>query len=140
MNKQNTEFTPEEQEIVTEKLRQIYAAPSDPAYWSNLQVGVLTRIADSDPGLWWVFLGKWARTGIVAAALALMTAGVVSVMERQNEDQFAYTSVLDDELPVINAPTTAPLTTFEKVSSMVGVSDDEAAVRYVLALVEGSGR
>jgi hypothetical protein len=141
MNEQNTEFTSEEQKIIQEKLAQIYAAPSDPAYWSDLQVRILSRVADSDPGMWWVFLGRWSRAGVVAAALALMAAGVASVMTQQREELFAEENVLDAGMPVVTAPNTnLAVTTFERVSSMVGVSEDEAAVRYVLSLVEGSGR
>jgi len=140
MNDQNNEFTSAEQAIVQEKMQQIYAAPDDPAYWSDLQVRILARIADSDPGLWWVFLGKWSRAGVVAAALALMAAGIASVVTQQADDAFAY-SVLDDGMPVVTAPSvTVPGTTLERVSSMVGLTENEAAVRYVLSLVEGPGR
>ena len=138
MNEKNTEFTAEEQAIVNERLAEIYAAPSDPAYWSDLQIRVLERIADSDPGLWWVVLGKWARAGVVAAALALTAAGITSVVTQQNDDVFADVAVLDEGMPVATLPNTSiPLTTMEKVSSMVGVSDDEAAVRYVMSFVDG---
>ncbi len=141
MNDQNTEFTSAEQAIVREKLEQMYAAPSDPAYWSDLQVRILSRISDSDPGLWWVFLGKWSRAGVVAAALALMAAGIASVVTQQADDAFAYSSVLDDGMPVVTTPSvTVPGTTLERVSSMVGLTENEAAVRYVLSLVEGPGR
>jgi hypothetical protein len=131
MRNQDDEVTTAEDAIVREKLGELYAAPTDPAYWSELQVRVLSRIADSDPGLWWVFLGRWARAGIVAAALALMAAGVASVARESAENQLAYQRVLD--------PTT-PVTTMERVSATVGISEEEAAIRYVLSLIEGQGR
>ena len=130
MNEQNTPLTPEETEV-RGRLAKMYAAPTDPAYWSDLQIRILARIADSDPGMWWVFLGRWARAGIVAAALALMAAGVASVLRQQAEQQVAYQSVLEERIPV---------TTLEKLSASQGISDDEAALRYVLSLPEGSGR
>jgi hypothetical protein len=141
MNDRNDEFNSPEDAVVREKLAEIYAAPSDPVYWSNLQVRVLSRIADSDAGLWWVFLGRWSRAGIVAAALALMAAGVASAVTRQSDDMFVYQPLMDEGLPASTVQLgTGPITTLERVSSMVGVSEDEAAVRYVLSLVDGSGR
>jgi hypothetical protein len=141
MNEQNTEFTSEEQQIVQEKLAQIYAAPADPAYWSDLQVRILSRISDSDAGMWWVFLGRWSRAGVVAAALALMAAGIASVVTQQRDELFAEENALDAGMPVVTAPNASvAVTTFERVSSMVGVSEDEAAVRYVLSLLDGTGR
>jgi hypothetical protein len=131
MNDQNNEFTAAEDAIVREKLGELYAAPADPGYWSELQVRILSRIADSDPGLWWVFLGRWARVGIVAAALALIVAGIASVATERAENQLAYQRVL--------MPTT-PVTTLERVSATAGLSEDEAALRYVLSLIEGQGR
>jgi hypothetical protein len=131
MNDQNTEFTTEEDAIIRAKLGEIYAVPADPAYWADLQVRVLARIADSDPGLWWLFLGRWARAGIVAAAVALMIAGIASVVTSEAENRLAYRSVMEERVL---------LTTYEKVSTTGGISTGDAALRYVLSIPEGPGR
>jgi hypothetical protein len=132
MNDQKNEFISPEDAAVRDGLANIYAAPSDPAYWSDLQIRILTRIADSDPGLWWMFLGRWARAGIVAAALALMAAGVAAVMNKDEANQIAFQSLLDGER--------TPITAFERVGATAGLSDEEAALRYVLSLTEGLSR
>ena len=131
MSDTNDEFTTPEDAIVRTKLGEMYAAPSDPAYWSDLQIRILERIADSDPGLWWVFLGRWARAGIVAAALALMAAGLASVATQRGNAELAYQELLNERTPA---------TTLERLSSTVGISEREAALRYVLPPVEGSRR
>lgn len=130
MNENDTPFESPEEEEVRRRLAVMYAAPADPAYWSELQIRILSRIADSDPGLWWVFLGRWARGGIVAAALALMAAGIASVSSRDVENQIAYQS-LDDRIPI---------NTLERINATVGLSEEEAALRYVLSIPEGQGR
>jgi hypothetical protein len=76
-------------------------------------------------------MGRWARAGVVAAALALMAAGVASVVTQRAESRLAYQAAFDDR---------TPLTTYEKVSRTSGISDHEAALRYVLSINEGSGR
>jgi hypothetical protein len=131
MNNQSNEFTTEEDAIIRAKLGEIYAVPTDPAYWADLQVRVLSRIADSDPGLWWLFLGRWARAGIVAAAVALMIAGIASVVTSEAENQLAYRSVMEERVP---------LSTYERVSATGGISTGDAALRYVLSIPDGPGR
>lgn len=123
MTGENNELEKTEIAVVQRELGEMYAAPQDPQYWSALQLRILLRIAESDPGLWWVFLGRWARAGVVAAVLALMIAGVASVALQKNEKQIAYQSVIDDRVP---------LTTLERISRTTGISDKEAALRYML--------
>jgi hypothetical protein len=131
MSEQNENFTETTQDaLVTAELAKLYAAPDDPGYWSDLHVRTLARIADSDPGLWWMFLGRWARAGIVAAAAALLVAGIASSVRRSEQNQVA--------IGLEEGPT--PVTAMEKVSAMVGISEEEAALRYVLSLTEGNGR
>jgi hypothetical protein len=131
MSDQYNEISSPEDAVVSAKLGELYAAPSDPAYWSDLQVRILSRLADSDPGLWWIFLGRWSRAGIVAAALALMAAGVASVLRQDAESQLAYQSVFEDS---------PPLTSYDRVLSTAGISERDAAFRYVLSMPEGASR
>jgi hypothetical protein len=52
-----------------------------------------------------------------------MAAGVASLALQTNEKRVAYQSVLDDRVP---------LTSLERVARTAGISDKEAALRYVL--------
>jgi hypothetical protein len=79
-----------------------------------------------------MFLGRWARAGIAAAAVALIAAGVASVYTQGSDNTLAYAELLN--------PDSVPVTTFERVTATQGISEDEAALRYVLSILEGSGR
>jgi hypothetical protein len=60
-----------------------------------------------------------------------MAAGVASVVNQEAQNQVAYQSVLESRVPV---------TTLERVNETAGMPEDEAALRYVLSIPEGSGR
>lgn len=57
---------------ITAALRALLAAPGDPAYWSALEASVLARIAEEDD--WTIPLARWARPGLIAAAVATLIA------------------------------------------------------------------
>ena len=106
---------------VTRGMRELYAAPTDDAYWDQLESRVMARIAHVDWG-WWAELGQWARPALVAAALLIITAGLALVHARQDDTQVAYENIL--------TPTPVPAET--AVRPML-LSDRDATLRFVLA-------
>ena len=104
-------------EQVTRGLRQIYAAPTDDAYWRDLQSRILSRLTEPETIAWWDELDRWVRPALVAAAILLLATGVAMVRNYQVEREFAYEAML--------TPTTLPV---------------ETAVRPVLRGREGTLR
>jgi hypothetical protein len=60
-------------DALTSALRAIYQRPTGEAYWASLEQRIMTRIDDADA--WWSVSERWLRTGLVAAAAALVIAG-----------------------------------------------------------------
>lgn len=87
-------------ERVIDETRTIYAPPGGDAYWGALESRIMSAIADSAAGRWWMVVGSWARGGLVAAA-ALIVAAVVGALLLQAHDQemrTAYESVAQPTL------------------------------------------
>jgi hypothetical protein len=85
---------------VIEETRAMYAPPGGDAYWGGLESRIMSAIADSAAGRWWMVVGSWARGGLVAAA-ALLIAAVVSALllqAHQQEMRTAYESVTQPTL------------------------------------------
>lgn len=71
------EFTAEADPRVTGALRSRYAAPRDGAYWGELQVLVMARIAANARAGWLQVAAGWARPGLAAAAAVLLVAAAM---------------------------------------------------------------
>lgn len=79
---------------VIETTRELYAAPLGDAYWPQLEARVLSRIAESAAGRWWVVVGGWARGGLATAAAAVIAAvvGLLLMHAHDQEVRTAYES------------------------------------------------
>jgi anti-sigma-K factor RskA len=82
-NKSSEPRSEENNPAMTALLRSMYAAPTDPAYWSGLEARVLTRLRENGPVAWWAGFSEWRSAGLVAAAVVLLIAGVTVVREQQ---------------------------------------------------------
>lgn len=92
-------------------LRERYAAPSDPTYWTGLEASILAvvRKGSAMPAPNSLdFLAKWSRVGLFAAGVAGLIAGLAVTRVRQTEARVAFESVFRDSSPVVaiqSAPT-----------------------------------
>ncbi len=79
---------------VIDTARALYAPPGGDAYWAQLEARVMSRIADSTAGRWWVVVGGWARGGLAAAAAILVASAVGLLLMRAHaqEVRVAYES------------------------------------------------
>ncbi|MGI8508794.1 MAG: hypothetical protein ACR2MQ_05670 [Gemmatimonadaceae bacterium] len=79
---------------VIDTARALYAPPSGDAYWAQLEARVMSRIAESAAGRWWVVVGGWAHGGLAAAAAILVAAAVGMLMMHvhSQEVRVAYES------------------------------------------------
>lgn len=82
---------------LTRALRTLYAAPGGDAYWAALTSRIMARISgDAAAELWWQPLARWARVGLIAAAVALIAARLaVSHDDTAREIPIAYDGVLE---------------------------------------------
>ncbi|HJR62828.1 MAG TPA: hypothetical protein VJ803_03940 [Gemmatimonadaceae bacterium] len=106
---------------VTGTLRELYAAPADPAYWHSLEAKILARIAQADA--WWQPYTEWVRVGLIAAGLSALLAGLALVRSREAEARMAYETIIETPrtLPHQMATETSPLPA------------REATLRYVIS-------
>jgi len=91
------EFTTEADPRVTSALRAHYAAPRDEAYWSELQAGVMSRIAASARTSWLQIAAGWARPGLAAAAAVLIAAAVLFQANVGEPEQVTFASMTQTE-------------------------------------------
>ena len=109
---------------LTRALRQIYAAPAEEGYWSTLAQRIMSHIAGAvDAESWWSPLADWARVGIVAAAAAVIVAGLALTKSREAEARLAYDTIIE-------TPRTAPLQIATEHGSG---SVRDATLRYVIS-------
>jgi hypothetical protein len=87
--------------------RDIYAPPSGDAYWSALEYRIMARIGDSAAGRWWMVVGGWARSGLVAAA-AIIVATVVGALLLQAHNQEMRTAYESATQPSITEQVSVP--------------------------------
>jgi hypothetical protein len=85
----------------------LYAPPGGDAYWSALETRIMASIADSAAGRWWMVVGSWARSGLVAAA-AIIVAAVVSALLVHAHDQEMRTAYESASQPSITQTLTIP--------------------------------
>jgi len=117
---------------ITKTLREIYAPPTESAYWDGLESRILSYVkAHRDaviPVNWWSDLASWAGPGLAAAALLFVAAGMLWSKQGEEDLRASYEAVTDtlavDALPgaiqVVQAPHD-------------GSSQREATFRYVLS-------
>jgi hypothetical protein len=127
-------LTDEADERLVPLMRELYAPPSDPAYFDGLESRVLSLIASQRLGIvrlqssLWSVLEKWAAPGMAAAALLFAAAGLYLTRETEAEVQTTYeevtgpseTELLPGAVYVVTAPRD-------------GSSQREATFRYVLS-------
>jgi adenine/guanine phosphoribosyltransferase-like PRPP-binding protein len=94
-------------EDVIAATRDIYAPPAGGAYWSALETRIMARISDSTAGRWWMVVGGWARSGLVAAA-AVIVATVVGALLVQAHNQEVRTAYESATQPSITETLTVP--------------------------------
>ncbi|MEW5917953.1 MAG: hypothetical protein AB1762_16235 [Gemmatimonadota bacterium] len=85
-------------------LSEIYAAPSDPGYWEQLEQRILARVRREGRIAWWSHFPDLVRTGLVAAAAALLLAGFIWYQDRRSAQRMAEERLLQpliDEVPVL---------------------------------------
>ncbi|HVA58281.1 MAG: hypothetical protein WBQ26_14655 [Gemmatimonadaceae bacterium] len=109
-----------EDDEITRGLREMYAAPSSEAYWSELEARITSRIAGVELG-WWTELDHWTRPALLAAAALILACTAAVFRAHQAEQTTAYEALL--------APIPGPLET--AVRPMLQDTRDGTA-RYVL--------
>jgi hypothetical protein len=97
---------PEDDEV-TRGLRELHAPPADESYWPGLEARIMARIGQADPA-WWAELSRWARPALVAAAMLVITAGLLVFRTREAATQVAYEDVLAAPTPISVAGTARP--------------------------------
>ena len=130
----NLRLTDEADEQLVPLMRELYAPPTDPAYFDGLESRVLSLIAAQRLGIvrlqssLWSVLEKWAAPGMAAATLLFAAAGLYLTRETDAEVQTTYeevtgppdTEILPGAVYVVTAPRD-------------GASQREATFRYVLS-------
>ena len=86
-------------DAATDRLRELHAPPGGEGYWSGLEARIMARIADVETA-WWSELGRWARPALAAAAVLVLTAGLLLFRTHDEETQVAYEDVLAAPTPI----------------------------------------
>lgn len=83
-------------DAVTRALRELYAPPASDAYWSALEQRIVGALDAADS--WWTVSDRWLRTGLVAAAAAVVIAtGLFLRAQAQLDRSMAYETVIEVE-------------------------------------------
>jgi hypothetical protein len=115
-------WTPSDYDL-TEALREHYAAPSDPRYWSGLEARILARVARARHAEgWWSALAEMARPALAAAAILVLVAGAAVVHTRRIDAREAYESVISAAPPSV-----------ERAARTSSVADGDATIDYMLS-------
>lgn len=95
-----TEFDgprPFRDDLLTTRLRALYAPPTDAAYWDGLAARIAARVAaEAEP--WWEMPRPWRRAALVAAGVVLAVAAALLARHQAVDAQLALEVV--DENPV----------------------------------------
>lgn len=108
-------------EEVVRALRGIYASPAGEVYWDGLEARIMGRVAD-DRGSLWPLVASWAPAGIIAAAAALLMAGLALHRINTEEASVAYEAAVRGAAPMA----------VRTVSAAPGTSVREATFEYVI--------
>jgi hypothetical protein len=108
---------------IARALRAEYAAPEGELYWRGLHARIMARVGAAAEGEHWSSpLARWARVGGLAAAVAILFAGVTLWREREARARYA----LDTVLLQSNGP-------HAQLSAAAGQTpDDDAVLHYLL--------
>ncbi|MGQ0643520.1 MAG: hypothetical protein ACT4P6_22465 [Gemmatimonadaceae bacterium] len=85
-------------------LRDIYAPPADAGYWEVLEARILARVRREGSMAWWAHFPDLMRTGLVAAAAAILLLGFVWFQDRRSDQRMAEERLLQpliDDVPVL---------------------------------------
>jgi hypothetical protein len=108
---------------LTEALREHYAAPSDPGYWSSLEARILAHVArGAHVEGWWSALAEMARPALAAAAILVLVAGAAVAHTRKVDAREAYASVISAAPPSV-----------ETAARTSSVADGDATIDYMLS-------
>ncbi|HUX33054.1 MAG TPA: hypothetical protein VMV51_04215 [Gemmatimonadaceae bacterium] len=110
-----------EEDGITRGLREMYAAPSSEAYWSELETRIMHRISGVELG-WWTELDQWTRPALLAAAALLIACSAALFRAHEAEQTTAYEALL--------APVPGPV---EAVARPMLQDQRDGTVRYVLS-------
>ena len=102
-------------------LRALYAAPGGEGYWDGLEARIMAQVAGERGSIWPLF-ARWAPAGLVAAAVALVVAGVALERVAAEQASVAY------ETAILNASPMAVQT----VRAEPGTPVREATFEYVI--------
>lgn len=107
-------------------LRDLYAAPADPAYWAGLEARVLARVREGGEATleWWQLVGRWSRGAALAAGVGGLAAAAALFQLRDAEARAAYEAVVETT-PAISLTAVARTTA-------TPADDREATLRYVI--------
>ena len=107
---------------VTRGLREIYAPPSDAAYWTALEARIMAHIVEEVEG-WWSPFREWVRLGLVAAGIAGIAAGTAAVRSHNAQTALAYRTVVE-----------TPRTLTAQIATQTGdQSVREATLQYLIS-------
>jgi hypothetical protein len=76
------------------RLRALYAAPPDPAYWDGMEARIMNAVREgaarpvAAATEWWQALARWSRPGLAAAAVLLVVTGVASARHGRGAASF----------------------------------------------------
>ena len=78
---------------VVDAVREAYAPPSDPGYWTGLESRIMSSLG-RPAGRWWVVVGDWAHGSMIAAAAAIVAVvvGALLIHAHDAEMRVAYES------------------------------------------------
>jgi hypothetical protein len=112
---------------LTRLLREAYASPDDPHYWSRLEArimaGVRNQTGRGAADGWAAAFHAWARAGLAAACLAAVAGGVAAWSGRDMEARVAYEAVVDVPTPAV----------VQSDGRFINVSEREATGQYVFS-------
>jgi hypothetical protein len=108
-----------DEDDVARELRAMYSAPTEDAYWTELEARIMNRVGELGLG-WWGELDRWVRPALLAAAVLVLAAGVAMFRARQDETRIAYDAILQ--------PASVPVETAIRPAFQ---DDRQATVRFL---------
>ncbi len=107
---------------LTQRLRAIYARPSDAAYWTALEARIMAHISEEVEG-WWTPFREWVRVGLIAAGVAGIAAGAAAERAHDAQTSLAYRTVVE-----------TPRTLTAQIATQTGdQSSREATLQYLIS-------
>ncbi|MGV3709427.1 MAG: hypothetical protein ACO1Q7_11350 [Gemmatimonas sp.] len=79
-----------------------YAAPTDASYWTGLEQRVMQRVRDRAQLTWWAVLPEWRGLGMIAAAAALFLVGATTIRQQQADAIARERAAMEAELTLFD--------------------------------------